>query len=72
MREYLIELSLKDIRSLELKARKSKDKKTRLKIQIPDKVPIVAYDSKRGVKGPVTEDPIEIDQVTQTPSTTME
>lgn len=72
MKEYIIELSLADIRKLDLQARKSPEKKVRFIIKVPDKIKTIAYDNTKGVKGPVTESPIPIDQTTQTPETSFD
>lgn len=54
--EYVVELSLADIRKMLKQVRKSPELKTRMIIKIPKNTKIIAYDKSRGVKGPISSD----------------
>lgn len=54
--EYVIELSIGDIRKLLKQAQKSPIGKTRMIVNIPSNIKTVAYDSSTGVKAPVQEE----------------
>ncbi len=51
--EYVVELSLIDLRRMVKQAKKSPIQKTKLVIHVPEDLKIVAYDEKKGVKGPM-------------------